>query len=111
MTEDMRIEVVKVEGLLADFVVNHDIDFQIRGIRSYADFDSEFTMGLINRRLSQKETVFLLASPSRVHISSTYVRELSMFERKLDNFVPRSIEDEVYGTLFAHFKKLREGQS
>jgi phosphopantetheine adenylyltransferase len=53
-TEDMheRIEVVTVEGLLADFVLEHKIDFQIRGIRSYADFDSEFTMGIINRRLS-----------------------------------------------------------
>ena len=47
-----RIEVVTVEGLLADFVLEHKIDFQIRGIRSYADFDSEFTMGIINRRLS-----------------------------------------------------------
>ena len=51
ITEDDqdRIEVRKIEGLLADFIVDNDIDFQVRGIRSYSDFDSEFTMGLINR--------------------------------------------------------------
>ena len=68
-----------VDGLLADYVMNHDIDFQIRGIRSYSDFDSEFTMGIVNRRLSQKETIFLQASSSRVHISSSLIKELSMF--------------------------------
>ena len=91
-----QIEVQKVEGLLADFIIDNDIDFQIRGIRSYADFDSEFTMGLINRELCHKETIFLLASTDHVHISSSRIRELAMFHRKLDNFVPKEIEEEVY---------------
>ena len=50
---------MRVEGLLADYVANNDIDFFVRGIRTFADFDSEFTMGLVNRRLSEKETIFL----------------------------------------------------
>lgn len=49
-----------------------------------------------------------MASPSRVHISSSLIRELSMFERKMDNFVPHQIEDEVYKTLFSHFKNMRK---
>ena len=53
-------------------------------------------MGIINRKLSGKETVFLMASSSRVHISSTRIRELAMFGRRLENFVPEQIEDEVY---------------
>ena len=69
---------------------------QIRGIRSYADFDSEFSMGIINRKLSGKETIFLMASSSRFHISSSRIRELAMFGRKLENFVPDAIEEEVY---------------
>jgi pantetheine-phosphate adenylyltransferase len=79
---------------------------QIRGIRSYADFDSEFSMGIINRKLSGKETVFLMASSSRVHISSTRIRELAMFGRKLENFVPDEIQEEVYAQLFEHYKKI-----
>ena len=63
-------------------------------------------MGLINRELCQKETVFLLASSERVHISSSRIRELAMFNRKLNNFVPESIEGEVYQKLFEHYKDL-----
>ena len=53
-------------------------------------------MGLVNRELCHKETVFLLASAENIHISSSRIRELAMFNRKLDNFVPTEIEDEVY---------------
>ena len=62
-------------------------------------------MGIINRKLSGKETVFLQASSSRVHISSTRIRELAMFGRKLENFVPQEIEEEVYTRLFEHYQK------
>ena len=57
-----RIKIVKIEGLVAGYIANEKIDFQVRGIRSFADFDTEFTMGLINRELCEKETVFLLSS-------------------------------------------------
>mmetsp|Transcript_11316 Transcript_11316/g.19053 ORF Transcript_11316/g.19053 Transcript_11316/m.19053 type:complete len:208 (-) Transcript_11316:124-747(-) len=99
-----RIEVMQVEGLLADFILDNNIDFQVRGIRSFSDFDSEFTMGLINRELCHKETVFLLANKDHVHISSSRIRELAMFNKKLDDFVPKEIEEEVYTKLFDHYK-------
>ena len=63
-------------------------------------------MGLINRELCDKETVFLLASAERVHISSSRIRELAMFNRKLDDFVPKEIEEEVYKRLFEKYKDL-----
>jgi ATP sulfurylase len=40
-----------------------------------------------------------------VHISSTRIRELAMFGRRLENFVPKEIEDEVYSKLFEHYKR------
>jgi len=101
------VEIVAVEGLLADYVEQNDIDFFVRGVRSFSDFDSEFTMGIVNRRLSQKETIFLQAREGRVHISSSLIRELSMYEAKLDNFVPPEIEEEVYSYLFNHYRNLR----
>ena len=54
-----QVEIVRVEGLLADYVEEKDIDFFVRGVRSFSDFDSEFTMGIINRRLANRETIFL----------------------------------------------------
>ena len=95
---------MKVEGLVADFIDENNIDFQVRGIRSFADFDSEFSMGLVNRELCDRETVFLLSDSSCVHISSSRIRELAMFNRKLPNFVPKEIECEVYKQLFEHYK-------
>jgi len=62
-------------------------------------------MGIINRRLCGKETIFLMASSSRVHISSSRIRELAMFGRKMENFVPPEIEDEVYNYLFDYASK------
>ena len=102
-----KVEIVRVEGLLADYAEENDIDFFVRGIRSFSDFDSEFTMGIINRRLAQKETIFLQASSARVHISSSLIRELSMYESRLSHFVPSAIEDEVYDHLFNHYRNQR----
>jgi len=102
-----RVEIVRVEGLLAEYVVKNNIDFQIRGIRSFSDLDSEFTMGIINRRLSHKETVYLQASSSRVHLSSSLIRELASFETRLENFVPEEIEEEVYEYLFNYYREKR----
>ena len=62
-------------------------------------------MGVINRRLSGKETIFLMASSGRVHISSSMIRELSIYKTKLENFVPPEIEDEVYEYLFDYYDK------
>lgn len=62
-------------------------------------------MGIINRRLCGKETIFLMASSGRVHISSTMIRELSIYKRKLENFVPKEIEEEVYDYLFNYYEK------
>ena len=45
-----------------------------------------------------------MASSGRVHISSSIIRELSMFNKKLDSFVPSQIEDEVYEYLFNYYK-------
>ena len=47
-----KVEIVRVEGLLADYAEDNDIDFFVRGIRSFSDFDTEFTMGIVNRRLA-----------------------------------------------------------
>ena len=61
-------------------------------------------MGLINRDLCFRETVFLLAAQDTVHISSSRIRELAMFNRKIENFVPKEIEEEVYKRLFECYK-------
>ena len=62
-------------------------------------------MALCNRELCGKETVFLLSSKELVHISSSRIRELAMFNRRLEGFIPTEIEDIVYSRLFESFKE------
>ena len=54
----------------------------------------------MNRNLSGLETVMLMAREGKVHISSTMVRTLGKYKKRLDNFLPPVIEDEVYDHLF-----------
>jgi len=99
------IEIHTVEGLVTDYAQKENIDFLVRGIRNYADLDSELVMALMNRRLSGIETVFLIASANRVHVSSSLIKELARYHKKVENFVPIEIEDEVYERLFSLSKK------
>jgi phosphopantetheine adenylyltransferase len=62
-------------------------------------------MGIMNRKLCGIETVFLLASTGRTHISSSMIRELSVYKKRLENFVPPEIEDEVYEYLFDYYDR------
>ena len=61
-------------------------------------------MALCNRELCGKETVFLLSSKELVHISSSRIRELAMFNRRLEGFIPTEIEEVVYLRLFESYK-------
>ena len=57
-------------------------------------------MAIMNRKLSGIETIMLMASEGKVHISSTMVRTLGKYKKRLDNFLPPVIEEEVYDHLF-----------
>ena len=83
---------------------SNGIDFLVRGIRSHADLDTEIIMAVVNRRLCGVETVFLMASTGRIHISSTVIRDLASYREKLPNFIPKEIEEEVLERLYAHYK-------
>ena len=87
--------------------MQNNVDFMVRGVRSIADMDSEMHMATINRRLCGKETVMLMASGDSIHISSSIIRELSSHKKRLDNYVPKEIEDEVYEHLFDYYERKR----
>ena len=59
----------------------------------------------MNRKIAGVETVLLMADEGNVHISSTMIRTLGKYQTRLENFVPKKIEDEVYQYLF---KKLKD---
>ena len=94
-----HVEVVTFAGLSVEFAKQNKVDFLLRGLRPFSDFEYESSMAFTNRNLSGLETIFLLASEGIDHISSTLIREQSKFKRRLHDFVPPEIEDEVFKKL------------
>lgn len=97
-----NVKIVHFSGLVVDYVKRHEIDFIIRGLRAFSDFEHEFRMGLANRRLEEIETIFLMADQNLTHISSTLIREIAGYRRRLLDFVPSEIEELIYDRFSHH---------
>jgi pantetheine-phosphate adenylyltransferase len=84
-----RIEVRPFEGLVVDVARQVGAGMIVRGLRSVTDFDYEFQMAGMNRRLdSEVETVFLLASETNQFIASRLVKEIARLGGDISSFVP-----------------------
>jgi len=94
-----HVEIVSFSGLVVDFVKKNKIDFILRGLRAYSDFEYEFRMALANRKISDIETVFLMPDERQGHISSTLIRELALYKMRLHDFIPAAIEEKVFSRL------------
>ena len=91
------------EGLLADFAREKGACALVKGARNGMDFDWEYQLAQINRDLEPAlDTVLLPARPCQAHISSTMVRDMIRYHRKLDDYLPA-------GTA-AVLKKIIEGK-
>lgn len=83
-------------GLLADYIKNFDSPVVIRGLRAVTDFDYEFQMALINKKLNKDiETIFMVASEKYTFLSSSAVRELGKYGSELSCFVTEEVEAAV----------------
>ncbi|MDA1015018.1 MAG: pantetheine-phosphate adenylyltransferase [Planctomycetota bacterium] len=94
-----NVEVKCFTGLAVNFVRKCGAGVILRGVRTLTDMEAEFTMSLANSRLdSGIETVFLTASESYTHISSSLIKQIAHFERdpagdRLRKFVPEPVVD------------------
>lgn len=94
-----RIANVKVEsypGLLADFARRYDDAILIKGLRALSDFDYEFQMALINKKINPSlDTLFMTATEKYTFLSSSIVKDMARFGADLSEFVPVEIIDDV----------------
>jgi pantetheine-phosphate adenylyltransferase len=78
--DDPRIEIRPFEGLLVDFARTIGAHVIIRGLRYVSDFEYEYQMALMNRRLADRiETVFLVPAFDLTYLSSSLVREVARY--------------------------------
>jgi pantetheine-phosphate adenylyltransferase len=82
--------------LLAEYAEKYEKPVVVKGLRAISDFESEFQMALINKKLNEElETLFMAASEKYTYLSSTIVKELGKYGADLSEFVPREILNEV----------------
>jgi pantetheine-phosphate adenylyltransferase len=83
-----NVEVLAFRGLLSDFVLDHGGRVVVRGLRAVSDFEYEFQMAGMNRRLwPEVETLFLTPSEQFMFVSATIVREVARFGGDISGFV------------------------
>ena len=91
-----RIELASFSGLLADFARSRDSTIVLRGLRAVSDFEYEFQMAMMNRRLhGALETVFLVLAVDLTYLSSSLIREAARFGANVDGLVHPAVADAL----------------
>lgn len=91
-----NVEVDTSDILLAEYSRNFEHPVIVKGLRAVSDFESEFQMALINKKINPSlETVFLTASEKYTYLSSSVVKEMARYGADLSEFVPREIIKDV----------------
>jgi pantetheine-phosphate adenylyltransferase len=87
-----RIRVVPFEGLLVDFAAKEQAVALVRGLRAVSDFEFEFQLALMNRKLSPTlETLFLMPREDLTYISSRIVKEIARLGGSIEDFAPPNV--------------------
>jgi pantetheine-phosphate adenylyltransferase len=90
--EEQNIEAVRFSGLLVQLVHEHKACAILRGLRAASDFEYEFQMATMNRRLDERvETVFVMAREDYTFVSSRFIREISSMGGDISELVPASV--------------------
>ena len=92
------ITVCGYNGLTVDFAREHNLGVIIRGLRAVSDFEYEFQLATMNRRLTAAvETVFLTPTEHFTFVSSSLVREIAEYGGDVSPFVHPHVERELKG--------------
>ena len=101
VTQEIQgVEVTHFDGLLVDYVQRYGAHAIIRGLRAISDFEHEFQMALINRKIAkQVETVFLMPSEEYSYLSSTIIKDVATHGGALTEFlhpeVARRLQERI----------------
>ncbi len=88
-----KVEVDSFDGLLVEFARQKGAHAVVRGLRAVSDFEYEFQMALMNRRLvADIETVFMMPAEAYTYISSRLIREVFALGGPISGLVPDAVE-------------------
>lgn len=91
-----RVEVDSFEGLLIHYVQRRGAHIVVRGLRALSDFEYEFQLAHMNRRLGQGvDTMFLMTSDKDFYVSSSLVKEVAQFGGDVSGLVPPGVAEAL----------------
>lgn len=92
-----NVEVDTFTGLLVDYVEAKKGEAVIRGLRAVSDFEFEFQLALMNRKLNEKvETIFMMPKETYTFISSRMIKEVARLGGDISSFVPKHVEQALH---------------
>ena len=95
-----NVEIDTFDTLLVDFARKHGARALVKGLRAISDFEYEFEMNQLNRKLAHDiESVYLMASPQYSFLRSTGVRELATFGASIEDLVPEDVAQALHERL------------
>lgn len=96
-TKDLKnLEIDSFKGLLLDYVKSKNSKIVIRGLRAVSDFEFEFQRALMNRVVNNEiETIFIMTKENYVYLNSSIVKEMAMFDGKVNGLVPEIVEKKL----------------
>ena len=87
-----NVEVDSSSELLAEYARRRGICVVVKGLRAVSDFEAEFQMALVNRRINPDlDTMFLTADSKYMYLSSSVIKELGTYGTELSDFLPAEI--------------------
>ncbi len=96
LKKDPRVKAVSFQGLLVDFVEKQKAQVIIRGLRALSDFEYEFQMTLMNRKLSRKvDTIFLMTGFKWFYTSSKIIKEAASLGGSVRGLVPDIVHERL----------------
>ena len=91
-----NVEVDTFDGLLVDYIERRRAQVIVRGLRAVSDFEFEFQMALMNRRLNPEfETVFMMPAEQYTYISSRLIKEVFALGGRVHGLVPDMVEERL----------------
>jgi len=91
-----RIKVIRFDGLIAGLAEKESAVAIVRGLRAVSDFEHEFQLALMNRKMSRDiETVFLMTSFRYVYLSSSIIKDAARHGGIFEDLVPKIVEENL----------------
>ena len=97
VTKDIQnVEAASFDGLLVDYVREKGAKAIVKGLRAVSDFEYEFQMALVNKKLyPQADTIFLTTSAENMYLSSSVVKQVGSMGGDISPFIPTQVLDDI----------------